>query len=92
VADGVAKPLVYLLTTLHGSLALLVRPGIEALTDDHALWMNDFKTAQLHDLLLARPDDPGYLRSVIGGNYTSLRGNLDKLWSSLGAGIVAPLV
>src|SRR5438128_21026 len=40
-------PLVYLLTTSQGSLALLVTPGATALDDQHVVWVDAFRAEDL---------------------------------------------
>jgi len=63
------QPLVYLITTSHGSLALVVLPGAKALTDEGegVLWLDKFTSTVLNSFIEDRPSGkPGYLHVVAG--------------------------
>ena len=51
-AASPARPLVYLLTTAQGGLALLVLAGSQAPAPEHAVWLDGFTAAQLDELLV----------------------------------------
>jgi hypothetical protein len=46
------RPLVYLLTTSQGGLALLVSAGSQAPAPEHAVWLDGFTAGQLDELLV----------------------------------------
>jgi CHAT domain-containing protein/tetratricopeptide (TPR) repeat protein len=70
------RPLVYLLTTSRGSLALLVPARSQAPAPEHAVWLDAFTAEQLVELLIQR-DQSGNVR----GGYLAdqLTGDLDQL-------------
>ena len=70
------RPLVYLLTTSRGGLALLVAAGSQVPAPKHVLWLDGFTTPLLDALLLQR--DP--LGEVLGGYLVGqATGDLDQL-------------
>ncbi len=69
------RPLVYLLTTSQGGLALLVPAGSQAPAPQHAVWLDGFTDARL-DALLVQRDPSGEARGYLVGQVT---GNLDQL-------------
>jgi CHAT domain-containing protein len=71
-----ARPLVYLLTTSLGSLALLVAAGSQSPAPEHAIWLDGFTGKHLEELLV-QPAPPGEMR----GGYLAgqLAGDLDQL-------------
>lgn len=64
VATLVGKPLIYLLTTARGSLALIVPPA-DADLAEQAIWLEEFKSDDLDELLHRRGPDRGYLYGVV---------------------------
>jgi CHAT domain-containing protein len=69
------RPLVYLLTTARGSLALLVLARSQAPAPEQAVWLDGFTTDQLRELLEQRPSDEvrgGYLTGQVTGNLGQL--------------------
>jgi CHAT domain-containing protein len=75
-AASPTRPLVYLLTTSRGSLALLVPARSQAPAPEHAVWLDGFTAARLDKLLVQR-DQSGNVR----GGYLvgQLAGDLDQL-------------
>ena len=75
-AASPARPLVYLLTTSRGGLALLVPAGSQAPAPEHAVWLDGFTAEQLDELLVQR-DPSGEVR----GGYLvgQVTGDLDQL-------------
>ena len=73
-AASPARPLVYLLTTSQGGLALLVPAGSQAPAPEHAVWLDGFTAGQLNQLLEQHP--PG----VAPGAYLvgQVTGDLDQ--------------
>ena len=70
------RPLVYLLTTSRGGLALLVAAGSQVPAPEHALWLDGF-TSPLLDALLVQRDPLG---EVLGGYLVGqATGDLDQL-------------
>ena len=75
-AASPARPLVYLLTTSRGGLALLVPAGSQAPAPEHAVWLDGFTAERLDELLVQR-DPSGEVR----GGYLvgQVTGDLDQL-------------
>ena len=70
------RPLVYLLTTSQGSLALLVPAGSQAPAPEHAVWLDGFTAEHLDELLVKRR-----LSGEVSGGYLAgqVTGDLDQL-------------
>lgn len=93
VATLVDKPLVYLLTTARGSLALIV---FSANTDlaEQAIWREEFKSDDLDDLLHRRGPERGYLYGVLIDRpkaATLLATILDDVMPVLAAQLITPV-
>ncbi len=69
------RPLVYLLTTSRGGLALLVPAGSSAPAPEHAIWLDGFTSGRLNKLLGLR-DSSGEVHGYLLGQLT---GDLDQL-------------
>ena len=90
-----SRPFVYLLTTVRGSLALIVTTGAPD-AERHALWLDDFRSADLHELL-EETDEHG---AVVGGLLFAqaveddelLAAVLERLLTRLRDRLVGPLV
>lgn len=80
LADRQSIPLVYLAVSLHGSLALLVRPVVDGSAVFQALFLDDFKEPDLQEML---EGEGGYLASMEAGRTESLKSSLDLLWPAL---------
>ena len=78
------RPLVYLLTTSLGSLALLVPAGPQAPAAEHAVWL-DGLTAERVDEMLGQRDSSGELRGYLSGQ---VAGKLDQFAAALAGNIV----
>ena len=67
-----ARPLVYLLTTFRGGLALIVPTGAQSPAAENAVWLDGLTTEHLNDLLVKRnPSDEvtgGYLVGQVTGD------------------------
>ena len=71
-----ARPLVYLLTTSRGGLALLVPAGSRAPAPEHAIWLDNVTKKWLDALLLQRQPTGEVLGGYLIGQVT---GDLDQL-------------
>ena len=99
VAAGPKSPLVYLTTTSHGSVACVVARGVSTLNADDVLWLDDFDTDMLTDLLLRRDQSTdgyrGYLLAQIVSEHAleHLRdhGVLEALIEKLRGNLMQPL-
>ena len=74
-AASPTRPLVYLLATSRGGLALLVPAGSQAPAPEHAVWLDGFTAGQLDELLMQR-DPSGEVSGYLVGQVT---GDLDLL-------------
>lgn len=95
LAKDLAYPLVYLLTTTAGSLALIVEPGTKALTHQHAVWLDDFKDDDLSQILHYQQEDQPYYLGCIGGEEhggAALIQVLDRIWPVLEGRLMKPIV
>jgi tetratricopeptide (TPR) repeat protein len=70
-----ARPLVYLVITSRGSLALQVPAGSQAPAPEHAVWLDDFPAEQLDQLLARHPSGDAPDGHPIG----QVTGHLDRL-------------
>ena len=69
------RPLVYLLTTSQGGLALLVPAGQQAVVPEHAVWLDGFTARRLNELLVHRDlsdEVHGYLVGQVTGDMDQL--------------------
>jgi CHAT domain-containing protein len=91
-----AQPLVYLITTSMGSLALIVPSGVKKLEAEHAIWIDDFRDDFLADLLVNRNADGeivgGYLVGQIGDDMLFLKTALNQIFPVLRDRLIGPLV
>jgi len=82
IADSATpkRLLVYLLTTSRGGLALLTPTRPQALTPEHVVWLDDFTTAELDELLVQR-----HPSGEVRGGYLvgQLTGDLDQLTAAV---------
>jgi CHAT domain-containing protein len=91
-ADG---PLVYLLVTTQGGLAMIVPPGVDALGAQHAVWLDGFRAQDLDRLLVERDGAGGvaggYLVGQETGDETVLAAALERMLPRLRERLVGPL-
>ena len=88
------RPLVYLITTSRGSLALVVPLGATTLAPEHVVWLDEFTSADLDALLVRR--DPGeqvggYLAGQVTGDAEFLQRELDLALPLLAERLVGAL-
>jgi CHAT domain-containing protein/tetratricopeptide (TPR) repeat protein len=77
IAESAGRPLVYLVTTRHGSLALPVLPGNPALRSGDALRLDGFAIGDLMPLL---EDKENYVHASLSGDPAQLEAALDRAW------------
>ena len=98
IANSLAPgyPVVYLITTSHGSLALLVRPASKASEAVQAVWLEQMRSGDLEGLLLQRTPcggaSGGYLVGQITTEPRMMRSGLDLALPVLQDRLVEPLV
>jgi CHAT domain-containing protein/tetratricopeptide (TPR) repeat protein len=90
-----ACPLVYVVATSQGSLALIVPRGVKSLKKKHAVWLNDFDSNDLNELLSQKDADGnvigGYLLGQVGGNMRLLQVALEQALPILGKQLMSPV-
>jgi len=97
IAAAVAPecPLVYLITTSQGSLALIVPPGTKVLDTNHVVWLDEFRSGDLDGLLVQQNAEGevigGYLMGQVMGEYQQLQAGLDRALPILRDRLVGPL-
>ncbi|HVG22423.1 MAG TPA: CHAT domain-containing protein [Blastocatellia bacterium] len=94
VAAEVERPLVYLLTTSHGSLGLVVEPGAARITDEQVVWLDEFNTRDLDDILYERAGEHRYLyNSIMAERETTslFMKVLDELWPIVETRLTGPV-
>jgi CHAT domain-containing protein/tetratricopeptide (TPR) repeat protein len=93
LADALDQPLVYLVTTQHGSLALTVPPSRQAGTDAvTAVWLDGFDGPALDDILYDQDDKQRYLHGTVLASLDLLSSLLDGIWPALEQGLLAELI
>ncbi len=97
VATAVKQPIVYLLVTYHGSLALIVPPASGKLTASQKdtvlpVWLDNFKEADLQHILYDRDDKRQYLHGItFSQSESNLIDVLNEAWLVLQTRLLAPL-
>jgi CHAT domain-containing protein len=90
-----ARPLVYLLVTSRGGLALLALARSQAAAPEHALWLDGFTAEQLVELLVQRhpsgEDFSGYLIGQLTGDPDQLAAAVSKNLEILRCELLGPL-
>jgi CHAT domain-containing protein/tetratricopeptide (TPR) repeat protein len=88
------RPLVYLITTSQGSLALVVPLGATTLAPEHVVWLDEFTSADLDALLVRRDsgeEGGGYLAGQVSGDAEFLQHELDLALPLLAERLVGAL-
>jgi CHAT domain-containing protein len=89
------RPLVYLLTTSRGGLALLVPAGSQAPAPEHAVWLDGFTAEQLDQLLVQRHPSGeapgGYLAGQVTGDLDQLAAAVTENLEVLRCELLGPL-
>ena len=91
LAVGSDSPLVYLITTLQGSLALIVPHGVENPTKDHVVWLDSFTEGTLDSILYDQGGELGFLHGMLQENERPFGETLDGVISVLGKWLMSPL-
>jgi len=96
------RPLVYLLTTERGSTAIVVphkRPAggqecVEELDEQHIVWLKDFQSAELSELLARQDEDGNLTGGLLSGQLLARRieAELDAALPVIRERLMAPLV
>ncbi len=60
------QPLVYISTRLHGTLAAIVPGGIENLSEDHVVWLDDFSVNELLEMVYGLSIHESYSGLTVG--------------------------
>lgn len=89
---GLAYPTVYLLTTVHGTLALVLHPGAEGDEGIDALFLNGLREGDLTSILQGGPQQISLLAAILGGRDDSLASVVAGLWDPIRTAVVLPLV
>jgi CHAT domain-containing protein len=88
-AGNKGQALVYLATTVQGTLALIIPGGVADVTDEHALFAPDLTTAALEKLAMHSDDEETVVKTQLGN---LPRPNvLDEWLATLGTTLMAPL-
>ena len=94
-AASPARPLVYLLTSSRGGLALLVPAGSQAPAPEHAVWLDGLTAARLDELLVQRHPSGevrgGYLFGQVTGDLDQLAAAVTKNIEILCRELLGPL-
>ena len=94
VAEALNQPLIYLLTTSHGSLALLVPPNQtekeRETSSVEAIWLNDFQADELSSILYQK-NAQRYLHGTVEGKTNVLKTVLDEIWPRLNNKVMRPI-
>jgi CHAT domain-containing protein len=95
-ASGIPEcPLVYLITTTQGSLALIVPAGAETLESEQAVWLSEFRSGDLESLLVEQNADGevvgGLLFGQVEGRVDQVQAGLDRALPILRDRLMGPL-
>jgi tetratricopeptide (TPR) repeat protein len=96
LAQELGHPIVYLITTSHGSLALVVLPGSTQLLEDGIVWLDEFGTESASSIMEDRASgETGYLHQAAGtayeGDPSPMMRVLDRAWPSLVQSLMGPV-
>jgi CHAT domain-containing protein/tetratricopeptide (TPR) repeat protein len=89
---GISSPIVYLLTTLHGSLALVLHPEASGDKEIDALFLGDFREPDLTAILQGGPGRVSFLEAALTEQKDSLPSAVDGFWTEIRDALVIPLV
>lgn len=88
IAAAAGRPLVYLATTRHGSVALPVLPGGPSSQSGDALWLDGFSSSGLSSLL---EGSGNYLEASLSADAEQLARVLDRGWPLWCSALMEPL-
>jgi CHAT domain-containing protein len=93
LASTLKQPLVYLLTTPKGSLALIVLPNTSTMSEEQAIWLDDFNTEELNGLLYDTDEKRGYLHGIVLADFQVLYSILtETILPQLSQQLIIPLM
>jgi len=93
LASRLKQPLVYLLTTPKGSLALIVPPNTTTMSEELAVWLDDFSTDELNGLLYDTDETQRYLHGTVLADFQVLSSVLtETVLPQLSLQLINPLV
>jgi CHAT domain-containing protein len=89
----VGRPLIYLLTTPNGSLALVVSPRqVNKKSRVYPVWLDAFASSDLTTLVFDEQNgDPRYLHGTILSGVAEFQGILDRTWPVLAERLMDPI-
>jgi len=93
LVSQLGTPLIYLFTTLHGSVGLLVRPAGSQAGEGRieSFSLDDFRQEHLRAILDGAEAGPSYLSLIAHGDSDSLQGVLDRVGPILRERLLSPL-
>lgn len=83
------QPLVFLVSSPHGSLALLLSPGEST---PEPIWLDGLSSFDLRELLTGGDEDPGFISRVSSGESEHMKAALGRLLPPIETGLIAPLI
>ena len=92
ISHALNQPLVYLLTTLQGSVAFIVPPVHTNMTEQYVIWLPQFNTSDLNNILYGQNGQHSYLQGTVQADTQVLRSALDELWPILQNSLIEPIV
>ena len=94
IATASVEPLIYLISTRRGGMALIVPPGANELDERHCVFLDGFRAADLTELLAgdrARAGAGGYLIGQLSGDPATLSTALDRVLPVLATRVMGPI-
>jgi tetratricopeptide (TPR) repeat protein len=88
---GLPNPVVYLVTTLHGTLALVLNPGAQGDGEIDSLYLA-LRQPELTAIIEGGGGRGSFLESALADRGGALASTLNGLWEPLRAAVVLPLV
>lgn len=92
IAASLNQPIVYLVTTVYGSAALLVPPFGTMTQQDHVVWCEQFSSFDLQKILGNGVNSQGYLNSIDSGDIIALQNVLSDSWSILNGRFMSNII
>jgi CHAT domain-containing protein/tetratricopeptide (TPR) repeat protein len=88
---GLPHPVVYLLTTTHGTLALILHPGARGDEGIEALFLNGLREDRLTAILQGGPGRASFLITALEERDDSLAAVLSGFWEEIRSAVTLPL-
>lgn len=89
---GLPIPVVYLLTTLHGTLALVLKPGAEGDAGIDALFFESLREEGLTAIVQGTSERVSFLAAALSEQSEALAAALESFWSDIRSALVLPIV